>query len=139
MLQRILLLSLVLITGCSPDSLDDYQKEGQAICRILSKELRTVQTRDDLLKSEVNLKKKFDDLVELIMQAKVHQMKHHDECSFAQEDQNPFSEELLYELKRIYAQIEGGREIVERAQKEALFRLDGFIKKMEKQKKIRPV
>ena len=118
--------------GCSPNSLDDYQKEGQAICRILCKELTAAQTREDLLKAEPILKKKFDELVELMMEAKLYQIKHHDETVL--DDQNPFSEELLYELTRIYSQIEGGREIIERAQKEALFRLDGFEKKLQKKK-----
>ncbi len=38
------------------------------------------------------------------------------------------SEALMLEMKRVY-QIEGAREIIEQAQREALFRLDAFLKK----------
>ncbi|HSX03631.1 MAG TPA: hypothetical protein VLG76_02765 [Rhabdochlamydiaceae bacterium] len=125
---------MLLIYGCSPDSLDNYQKEGQLFCRHLAKDLKKIHTREELVKSELLIKKKFDELVELIIDARQYQMKHPDEYVVAGEE-NPFSDELLFELKRIYGNIEGGREIIERAQKEALIRLDGFEKKLEKQKK----
>ncbi|HSX12164.1 MAG TPA: hypothetical protein VLF61_01595 [Rhabdochlamydiaceae bacterium] len=135
MRNPIFFLSFLVLCACSPDSLDDYQKEGQLLCRHLAKELKNIHTREELLKSELSIKKKFDQLVELILEARQYQIKHPDEYATTSEEQSPFSEELLFELKRLYAHIEGGREIIERAQKEALIRLDGFEKKLEKQKK----
>lgn len=132
MLPFIFFSFLLMLSGCSPNSLDDYQREGQVFCKNLSRELAMIHSREDLLKAESKLKKKFDDLVQLIMEARTYQVKHPDEFPNSQEEQNPFSEELLFELKRIYGSIEGGREIIERSQKEALFRLDGFEKKLQK-------
>jgi hypothetical protein len=71
--------------------------------------------------------------VGLIIEAREYQIKHPDEYVLSAEEA-PFSEELLFELKRLYTHIEGGREIIERAQKEALIRLDGFEKKLQKKK-----
>lgn len=126
---------LMVLCCCSPGSLDDYQKEGQLLCRHLAKELKNIHTREELLKAELSVKKKFDQLVELILEARQYQINHPDEYAASMDEQNPFSEELLFELKRLYAHIEGGREIIERAQKEALIRLDGFEKKLDKKKK----
>ncbi len=133
MTNLILFFSLLFLCSCSPSSLDDYQKEGQLFCRHLAKELANIHTREDLLKNELVIKKKFDELVELIIEARQYQIKHPEDY-LAVAEENPFSEELLFELKRIYSQIESGREIMERAQKEALIRLDGFEKKLTKQK-----
>ena len=133
MRKPILFFCLLVFCSCSPTSLDDYQREGQLLCRHLAKELKNIYTREELLKSELMIKKKFDELVELIIEAREYQVKHPDEYVLAGEE-NPFSEELLFELKRLYTQIEGGREIIERAQKESLIRLDGFEKKLQKKK-----
>jgi hypothetical protein len=46
------------------------------------------------------------------------------------------SEHLRRELNRIYG-IEGGREIIEKCQEEALFRLDGFEKRQKEIKSHR--
>lgn len=125
-------LFIFILGGCGPSSLEDYQKEGQVFCRDLTALLSDVHTREELLKREGALKKKFDELVAVIMDARSYQVKHPDAFLSAQEEQNLFSEELLFELKRVYATIEGGREVIERAQKEALIRLDGFEKKIQK-------
>ena len=43
------------------------------------------------------------------------------------------SDMLKEELKRIY-KLEGGREVIEKAQKEALIRLDAFERSLKKKK-----
>ncbi len=121
---------LFLIAGCSPNSLDDYQKEGQALCRILVSDLRKVQTREELLKIEPILKKRFQHLVELMIQAKNYHLKHPDEVPLENPD-HFFSEQLQLELQRIY-HLEGGREMIERTQREALIRFDAFERKLKK-------
>lgn len=126
----ILSLCLLVLIGCSPNSLDDFQREGEALCRSLVSDLKKVQTHEDLLKIEPNLKKKFHHLVDLITQAKLYHLKHPDEVPIEAQD-HFFSEQMQMELKRIY-RIEGGRGIIERAQREALIDLDAFERKINK-------
>lgn len=119
----IILVCCLNFCSCS-SSLEDFQKEAEGVCRTLVEELQQVETREDLLKSESKLRHLFDELVEVILTARQYQEKHLDEAPALS---NSYDERLLEEMMRIY-HIEGGREIIERAQREALIRLDGKIK-----------
>lgn len=118
---------LVFLAACSPHSMEDFQREGESICRDITKELKKVQTREELVKSVPKLKLKFNKLVDLMIEAR----------AFQQESEEVFdpmvpasdgSALLLAELKRVY-KLEAGREIIEKTQKEALLRLDAFERK----------
>ena len=56
--------------GCSPSSLEDYQREGEALSRRVIKHLETIETREELLRAEPLLKKDFEAYVALIIQAR---------------------------------------------------------------------
>jgi hypothetical protein len=119
-------LPLLLLFGCSPHSLEDYQFQGEALCRTLVIELQKIHTRDELAAALPSLKKQFSALVDLIIEAKGFQLKHPE-----QEGIDPayyeheYAAELKDELTRL-CKLEGGREMIEKAQREALIRLDAF-------------
>ena len=111
-------LSLLVLTCCSPSSVEDFRHEGESRCRALVLELKKIQTPEELHRAEPTLKKHFNSLVILMLEAKRFQQ--------SLDDPEPIealphqaSIELKEELRRIYA-FEGGREAIERAQQEAL-------------------
>jgi hypothetical protein len=118
----------LLFTACSPNSMEDFQYEGEAICRDLTQELKKIQTREELAKAVPKLKGKFEALVDLMIEARQFQ-------EIAEEEWTPLATEsndaLLVELKRIY-KLEAGRETIEKAQSEALLRLDAFERSLQK-------
>lgn len=132
--MRCVLCFLLFLCSCSPNSSTEFRKEGEARCRSLIQDLGKIENREQLLSMELNLKKHFESLVNLMIQAREFQQKHLDDL----ETENTFEEEsadirLEEELRRIYG-IEGGREIIERCQHEALFRLDAYERALTKKR-----
>jgi len=120
------LISFLLLSGCSPSSLEDFQAQGDAACYKLVKELRKIQCREELVAAFPKLKQQFDDLAQLIAAARTFYLHHEDmEPSGWIGRGSDSSEQLLKELRRIYT-MEGGREWIEKAQREALFLLDAL-------------
>ncbi len=112
--------------GCSPNSLEDFQHEGEAMNRALANDLRQIRTKEELVKAIPKLKKRYEKYVELLIDAKEYQQKHpEEERPEIQASDLPNGEFLFWELKRIYA-MEGGREAMEKAQREALIKLDAY-------------
>jgi hypothetical protein len=114
--------------------MEDFRQEGEAHSRALTKDLKAIQAREDLPKIMPKLKKRFNDLIDLMITARTYQQKHPEEeimeSPFASE---PASFLLLEELQRVYA-LEGGREAIENAQREALIRLDAFERNLAKKR-----
>lgn len=77
-----------------------------------------------MIRAVPQLKKHFEELVDLMILARDFQENHPDEVMPLLAE-NTISNLLEQELRRIYM-IEGGREIIENAQQEALVRLDAF-------------
>jgi Tfp pilus assembly protein PilP len=129
-----LLCLLLLFSSCSPNSAQEFQKEGEAHCRYLVLELQKIEDREQLIASESKLKKRFEELIDLIIEAREYQQKQidSDEAAF---EENSFEEPLEKELRRIYT-IEGGREVIERAQHEALVRLDAYERTLAKKREV---
>jgi len=121
---------LLFLLGCAPNSLEDYQQEGEARCRKLIRILEEIQTREDLVRVEGELKKEFTKIVDLMIQAKSFQQENPEEKEREQAGRQ-VSEELKVEMARIY-RIEGAREIIERAQREPMLRLDAFERQLPK-------
>jgi hypothetical protein len=132
----LILIILLISFSCNSRSLDDYREEGQAISLNITTELREIHTREDLVAINGKLKRLFDDLVDTIIAAREYQQKHlgteYSGQEASQNDQS-ISDDLRAELNRIY-QIEGARQIIEKAQEPALNRLDAFNKKLALQK-----
>jgi hypothetical protein len=127
---------LLVLSACSPNSIEDFQHEGETSSRALIFDLQKIHTREELASSAPLLKKHFESLVDLMIRARTFQESHPEESlalPFAK--QTTISDELEEELRRIY-KIEGGREIVERAQQEALVHLDAFERNSAKKKQM---
>lgn len=123
-------LTLALLTSCGRQSLEDFREEGEGITRSLTQELRSIHSRDELILHFPRLKKHFDELVNVMISAREFQEKYPKSIEVPLEKGNhDISDRLRVELNRIY-QIEGGRELVEKAQEQALNRLDAFEKRM---------
>lgn len=122
-------LILGVLTSCS-HTLEDYQQESERVCLAIVQDLEKIETREDLQMIESRLSKRFHQLIDLIIaikQEKLDQTENHFE--------NGYSDKLMCELKRIY-RLEGGREIIERAQRESLIRLDAFERSLAKKKQL---
>lgn len=127
-----IVICLVLLWGCSPNSLEDFHHEGQALVKNLIEELKAIQNREQLQKELPGLKSQFEELVDLMIAARKYQESHPEEEIF---DYASFDDELLEEIKRIY-KIEKGKELIEQAQREALLRLDAFHRTIAKRKSL---
>jgi hypothetical protein len=126
-----------LLIGCQPTSLEDFQWEGSSHARLLLRDLQKIESRDDLNKIEPFLKKDFHKIVDVIIQARNFQQKN-PEAEISFQNINPIlNASLRDELKRIY-EIEGGRECIERVQREAMLKLDAKERKIEKQSAFFP-
>lgn len=136
--MAITLLCITLFTvSCSPGSLKDFRHEGESVCRDIVDDLERVETREDLARLEPFLKKHFEKLASIIIEAREFQIKYPEEAlAFQGPQEAEVSEIMKEELQRIY-RIEGGKEIVERAQRESMLRLDAFEKMKEKHKELR--
>lgn len=120
---------LVIASGCSPESYDDFQREGERWSKEMSYELDQIQTREELVEKLPRIQKLYDEFAELFVEVRGYQLEQRgDEI---QQYQNNASKQLSASLKRIYT-LEGGRELMERAQKEALEKIDRFEKELEK-------
>lgn len=126
------LFSFFCLLGCQPTSLEDFQLEGSSLARILLKDLREIETREDLSLMEPILKKDFERIVDLMIAARTFQQKNPEMELVFQNINTTLNLSLKEELKRVY-EIEGGRECVERSQREAMLKLDAKEKMIEKQ------
>jgi aspartokinase-like uncharacterized kinase len=124
---RILFL-LFLFSSCQPSTQMGCQQEAKKVIRRLISDLEDVQTTEDLMKLEREIKKKTETLVLLMIRLKKLESEKV-EKSF--EGKEELSERLSKEMERIYM-IPGGRELVEAFQREALFRLDAFDQRRKK-------
>ena len=123
-----------MLLGCNPSSYEDFQCEGDAHCRKMLSTLKAIQDRQQLLQAQPILKQHFEDLVNLIIAARKFQQN-----NLEIKDFHPsfYSVHLKEELKRIY-EIESGREIIEKAQKQAFLRLSTWERQIaKKQSKAR--
>lgn len=124
----------LLLCSCSPNSSEEFQQEGEARCRLLVKELQKIENREQLLVAEPKLKKHFEALIDLIIEAREFQQKQVEDASNEIALRENEAEVILeHELRRIYS-IEGGREVVERSQQEALVRLDAYERSLAKKR-----
>jgi len=137
-MRRLLYAILLPLLGCSPSSMEDYRHEGQSWSRSLILELQQIHTTEELLQSEHKLKKKFDESVSLMIAAREYQQKHWEDALEEPSDSaltESLNQELQAQLRRIY-DLEGGRECIERAQQEALVRLDAHERHLMKKKEL---
>jgi hypothetical protein len=117
------------LAGCGPHSLEDFREEGEKITKVLIVELQKIHTREQLIKNGPLLQKLFNELTTLMIAAREYREKYQEVESLEFTSKNhELSEQLRKELNRLY-QLEGGRELIEKYQQEALYRLDLAQKK----------
>ncbi len=117
-------LLLSCLASCSPNRPEDFHAEGRSLARKLSDELKTIESIDDLEKNQAELKKSFNQLVDLMIEARKYQLAHPD-AEWIDNGADEKQEELIDQLRTIYA-LPGGREKIEDLQREALLKLDAF-------------
>jgi DNA gyrase/topoisomerase IV subunit A len=127
-MKRLIFLPFIFLCGCSPSSMEEYQREGEALCRSFTQDLQKIENREDLLKALPKIKQHYEEIADLIIEAQNFKKEHSGEAIDPWNSSDMLaSETLMLELKRIY-RMEGGKELMENAQREALFRLDAMIK-----------
>lgn len=119
---------LALFSSCSNQTLTDFRHEGEAVSKLLLAELKQIRSRDDLLVHAPHLQELFDRLVEIIIQAQTFKDAHPETSiePLSLKEQSG-SDQLRIELNRVL-HMEGGREVIEKAQEAAFNRLDAFEK-----------
>ena len=129
-----LLVIAVVLGSCSPHSSEEFQTEGEVLCRSLIETLQPIDSSEKLLSAEPVLKKKFESLVALMIEASTFVQKHPDSWDEGSSQKvSLISVTLKEQLHRIYS-IEGGREVIERAQQESLVKLDAYERSRLKQR-----
>jgi hypothetical protein len=133
--RTLALVAMMGLCGCSPNSSLEFKREGEVQCRLFARDLKKIENRQQLLAAEPQIKKHFESLIHLMIQARAFQQKHPDApaTELPYEGERSMTAGLEEELRRIYA-IEGGREVVERAQREALVRLDAYERILAKKR-----
>jgi hypothetical protein len=127
MTNRLLVLLMILtFTACSPRSMQEYRNRGRLLCEKIASELGEIDSREELEKALPLLKKRFDELVTLSIQARTYELRHGGE---EDTEDSYLSSSLKVELCRIYS-LEGGKELIEKAEREALLKLDAFERRI---------
>lgn len=121
------LISFLLIISCSPSSSQDFTFESEQVLKELLHDLQKIQSKEDILKRRYRLKKKFNQVADLMILA-------YQKGGGLNErgvEESKLNDLLLQEINRIY-QIEEGRLCMEKLQSEALARIDAFYRKVRK-------
>ncbi len=124
---KIFLITLCSLTlaACSLTSSGDYQSAACIQIKKLTKDLKEVQDPIQLQKKAKVLKKDFNQLTSLIISYRAYLEKNDEDEVTIDNSLEIASHELRVQLERIY-NLDGGREIIERAQKEAYIKLSLF-------------
>ena len=110
---------LLLLCSCGPRSPEDTRSRGENLTRKLIKECRQIHTRRDLQEHLPKLRVLYEAIADLLVRAEKNLGTQ--QLSPRDIDQK-LNEELRAELIRIY-QIEGARELIEKAQQGALTKI----------------
>lgn len=108
------------MVSCSQKTPEDFQEQALAISKDLLVEFKKIRTRDDLLLHNVELQHLFTALAEVTSRAREFHKNHLDvEFTSAIKLNSYINDQLFIELNRILY-LEGGKEVIEKAQKEGL-------------------
>lgn len=109
-------LLLLLLASCGPTSVEDLRAEGESEVTKLTQLLRDVETKEDLQRKLPKIKKRYNNIAELVLQVKaIPDIPLDPEPSAA-------GDELFGELARLY-EMPGCRELIESAQGDAIHEL----------------
>lgn len=126
----LVLLIFFTFTGCGRRSLEDFRAEGETVSRALILELSKIRTREQLIASGSRLQRLFNDLTDLMIAAHEFRQKHKETEKIDLPANLELNNLLRNELNRIY-KIEGGRQLIEKFEEQALHRLDSFERRLK--------
>lgn len=121
-LRNVFLLFLLILSSCGHRSLEEFKEEGDGITTSLIKELKKVRNRDELLIAAPRIQKIYSQMADLMIAAEQYKKRHPN--AEPAEPNHRLNELLRDELNRLYA-LEGGKEVLEEAQQQALLKLKG--------------
>ena len=132
MLYRIFYFTLFLSlsVACSTKSPHYFQSRGRNITSQLVEELEEVHDLEDLIEALPRLQRLFDELTDVMIEARKWQIKEGVLWDPSDEDVS-LSGALCDECTRIFT-IPAARDLVEKSQERALERLDAFETKLKK-------
>lgn len=130
--MNVLLLILIILTGCAAKSPDTFKSKARGINRELLQTAAEVEDLDQLMRALPTFSRLFNRLVDVMIQARKWQIKHKKGWELDEEDRY-LSLQLAQEFARLY-QIPTARAFIEKCQQSALERLDAFEKKQLKLK-----
>jgi len=133
-MRVLFLLTLLFLCSCGSRSLEDYRREGQESARSLTTQLRTIQSRQDLVNSAPKIKAGFNRLVDVMIAAQDFYQSHPESVipELTEEDRE-YSQELRFEINRIL-RIEGTEKLMTNYREEAHHRLHLFQTRLEEKK-----
>ncbi len=127
-------LIILLCAACGPQSLEDYRREGRQSVRSQAKELSRIQSRQDLITEGPKIKKKFNEMVDLIIAAReFYESRPSEEMVPLTEEDREASDQLQVEIERI-GRIQGAESLLAKYREEALDRLHRFELQLQKRK-----
>ncbi len=128
------LLIVLVFVSCGPRSLEDYRREGRQSVRSLTKELSRIQSRQDLITEGPKIKKKFNEMVDLIIAARqFYESRLSEEMVPLNEEDREASDKLREEIDRI-ERIQGAEALLTKYREEALDRLHRFELQLKERK-----
>lgn len=128
-ISLIFLTPLFLLSACHSNSLEEFREEGREITVELVTTIHQIETREQLIAAAPKLKALFNSMVNAIIATQEYRKKHPEiEVEEISKEEHVLSERLRTELNRILV-IEGGKDILEACQQDALHKLDKTQKK----------
>lgn len=112
-------------SSCSLSTSADYQSDACVQIKKLTKDLKAVKDPIELQKKAKVIKKDFNKLTSLIISYRTYLEKNGEDEIAIDGSLEKASKELKVQLERIY-NLDGGREVIEKAQKEAYIKLSLF-------------
>lgn len=132
---------ICILCGCKQRSCADFQQQARVVIEALIQDLRQIEDLEDLMREVPLLQEHFDELVSIMIEAKKWQIKTKTpvQCCLNSVDENcelrgELNKKLMSELNRLLRDPLA-RHFLEKAQQQALERLDAFEKKCAAQKR----
>lgn len=122
------ILIILLVSGCTSQTLDDYHEQGEEITISLTETLKKIRTREQLIVAVPRLQVFFNELVVTMIAAENFEQVHPSEADWTVNQE--VSTALLQELNRLY-QLEGGKALIEKSQENALQQLEQWLEKQK--------
>lgn len=112
-------IALILLVSCAPSSWEDLRAEGEAETKKLAQILHKIDTKEELQKEILKIKKSYRRIADLVVE--VRKMEERSPMPEVREPTEA-SDALFAELARLY-EMPGCRALIEGAQSEAIHRL----------------